>query len=80
VSEARPDIIRFGPDLAISWEAYKQGINEADVPEGTYLIRNQAGNLALIDTEGNYRGFIDTTAGHVDVIANRDSGDTHTPP
>lgn len=70
--ERRPDTIRFGTDLAISWEAYRQAIEEAVVPAGTYLIRNNAGNLALIDAEGNYLGFIDTMAGHVDVAANQE--------
>lgn len=61
----RPDVIRFGSDLAISWDAYKRGINAAVVPDGTYLVRNNVGNLALVDADGNYRGFIDTMVGEV---------------
>jgi len=47
----------------------------ATIPQGCTLVKNEVGNLAILDTDGVYIGFVDLTTGEVDLSWGDDDED-----
>lgn len=59
---------RVAGQIAVSWDEYRQAIIDAPVPDGTFLVKNSVGELTLVNSAGDYLGYIDALLPGVEVF------------